>query len=278
MRVGINPNRRKIATQQPDELALVVVHLPHTRGYHADRLEIVQASLLTLRAGAPGLFVHVWDNGSSAQMRDWLLDVYQPDALTLAPNLGKPYAMAAVFNGYPEDTIISYADDDMLYQPGWYVAQRELLDVFDGERVLVTGYPTRAAFRWGNRETLRKLAALGATVERGDWLPAEWLDDYQLSVGADVLPDSIQHVHEYRAHYRGVSFYVTGHHCQFVARAGDVREYMEFHPQLTRNERLFDERVDAAGVLRVATMQRYTQHMGNRLDAKLRDAVSELLQ
>jgi|GEM_PF-3288445 len=75
MRIGNNPMRGKpIQHTMPGEVATVTTHLPNQEGYHAQRLEVVQTCLKSMRNGAPGIPVMVWDNGSCQELRDWLLD------------------------------------------------------------------------------------------------------------------------------------------------------------------------------------------------------------
>ena len=53
MRIGNNPMRGKtISHTMPGEVATVVTHLPNQEGYHAQRLEVVQTCLKSMRNGA----------------------------------------------------------------------------------------------------------------------------------------------------------------------------------------------------------------------------------
>ena len=62
MRIGNNPMRGKpIQHTMPGEVATVTTHLPNQEGYHAQRLEVVQTCLKSMRNGASGIPVMVWD-------------------------------------------------------------------------------------------------------------------------------------------------------------------------------------------------------------------------
>lgn len=128
MRIGNNPMRGKpISHTMPGEVATVVTHLPNQEGYHAQRLEVVQTCLKSMRNGAPGIPVMVWDNGSCQELRDWLLDDYRPDFLVLSDNVGKHNAQKSIANLFPPETIIGFSDDDMLFWHGWWSESIRLL-------------------------------------------------------------------------------------------------------------------------------------------------------
>ena len=134
MRVGQNPNKAvKIAhtvASPPGRVATVITHLPNLEGYHAQRLEVVQYSLTTLREGAPCVPVLVWDNGSCPELIYWLRNEYKPDYLILSANVGKFNARSHIWRMFPDKTIIATADDDMGYKPDWFTAQISLLGNF----------------------------------------------------------------------------------------------------------------------------------------------------
>jgi len=276
MRVGKNPNRHKdIGDVLPEVLIAVIVHLPNHEGYHAERMEIVQISLRSLRkhAGARAQIL-VWDNGSCENMRGWLRSFYQPDTLILSHNVGKLNAQASIYRMVPPDTIVAYADDDMLYLPNWLSKQLALLDAFPGPAV-ISGYPTRQGFNRDNKFTL-DWARENAEIKTGDFLPAEWQDDYQTSIGS---PGKKLHGkyddQDKLIIYKNHEAYATSHHCQFVARAGDIVPFKNhsFVTSGTPRENLFDRSLDEAGFLRLATIERLTMHMGNVLDEGLAQIV-----
>ena len=75
MRVGQNPNKPAPAATSFQDVALcTVTHIPNTTtAYHSKRLEVVQHSLRSMRAGAQmEATVIVWDNGSIPALRDSL--------------------------------------------------------------------------------------------------------------------------------------------------------------------------------------------------------------
>jgi len=274
MRIGSNPLRHQKLPQAPNRVAAVITHLPDERGYHSERLEVVQLSLRSLRANAGcEVPVLVWDNGSCPALTDWLVHDFRPETLILSPNVGKSSARASIFHMVPPDTLLGMADDDMLYHPGWWTAQEELLTAFANVGA-VSGYPTRAMFRWGTRNTIAWARQHGE-VEVGNFMPKEWHREYCLSVGLPQLTQEIINTDEVRITVDGQQAYAQAHHCQFLAVAGRIAPLTKWNDEGTSHERAFDESIDEAGYLRLTTPQRLTQHMGNVLDDDLRALAAE---
>lgn len=273
MRLGFNPNRNKPApVHVPPVVAGVISHLPNQDGYHAGRLEIVQKSLVSLRQNAGAAHkTFVWDNGSCDELRRWLMYDYQPDYLFLSPNTGKSFARSAVLKMFPPETIIAMADDDMLYYPGWLAAQIAVLEHFPNAGQ-VTGYPSRLMGTLDNENTLA-WAKKNANVSTGEMLPQAWEDDFAWSVGMTPAIWRAQSkslkTRECLIIYKGMKAWGMSHHCQFVCYAGRLANVAPVTERATGNERMFDDAVDKAGLLRLATYDRYTRHMGNVLDEDL---------
>ena len=270
MRIGTNPNRNNGADKFLPVVFAVVTHLPNQEGYHKDRLEVIQACLNTMRDGAkvPHTFM-VWDNGSCAALTDWLQWSFKPDVLMLSGNIGKTAARAAMIRMLPPGTVVAYSDDDILYYPGWLEPQLELLEHFPDVSV-VTGYPVRTAFRWGVENTIA-WAKKNGKVKKGQLIPREWEDDFCVSIGrepewhADYTKDDV----DYRVTYKGKQAYLTAHHCQFVGYSDFIAPHLFYDDAAMGDEKPFDIAMDKAG-LRLATVERHTRHIGNKLDEKVR--------
>jgi hypothetical protein len=267
-RDGKNPLRHKdIPGGFPPVIALVVTHLPNLKDpYHANRLEIIKISLRSLRKHkGMNAKIWVWDNGSVPELTDWLHD-FGPDTLILSENIGKINAQACLYNIFPDETIVAYADDDMFYFPNWLNKQKALLDHFPP--ALVTGYPTRDAMRRANENTI-EWGRRNGKLSIGNFMPAEWHEDYMRSIGSKNKLSTKYDEADILIDYKGMKAYATGHHCQFVTKAGYVRDIRKHVDKFTVREHVFDKAVDDAGILRLATTERLTMHMGNRLDDEL---------
>lgn len=271
MRLGNNPMRGRHAQGVPPLVAAVITHLPNQRGYHAGRLEVIQACLTSMRQNAGmDIPIYVWDNGSGDALRDWLQYEYRPDYLTMAPNMGKSSARAAILRAFPTETIVALSDDDMYFHPDWLRPQLELLNGFP-DVGQVSGYPVRTQQRWGNVTTL-KWAKQFAILETGRFIPEEWDRDFCASIERtykDHLKMTEDDV-DYRVRFQGYEAYAAAHHCQFVAYAGRLANIVEWTWQAMMNERRFDAAVDHAGLLRLTTTARLCQHIGNVMEDRFK--------
>lgn len=273
MREGINPNRHNAPDGYAPYIASAVVHLPNFEGYHEQRFEVVKVSLETMRKNA-GLNCQtlIWDNGSCAEFRDWLMNEYKPDHVRFGTNVGLSSGRAGIVRMLPPSTIVAVADDDMYYYPDWFKAQVELMHAFPNVGQ-VSGYPVRTQMRWGNHETIR-WANKTAKVEYGKFIPDEWDKDFCDSIGRDynwhlayTLGNGDRDI---RITYQGVKAYAFAHHCQFICEAGKLAPLMQYTNEAMSDDKIFDNAVDATGMLRLTTVERMTRHIGNVLDADLK--------
>jgi len=272
MRVGNNPNRGLRAAEFSHVVLTCVTHLPNPDGYHAQRLEVVQTCLTSMRAGYENLSMIVWDNGSCVALRDWLQYEFKPSQLVFSENIGKNTARTCMARMLPMDRVMSYSDDDMYFYPSWLEPQLELLRHFPNVAA-VTGYPVRTAFRWGNLNTLA-WARENAHLTTGRFIPDRWEDDFAISVERtpewhrDYTKDDM----DWKIYYKGKEALATAHHCQFISPVSMIGRIMNYWPEAMADEKNTDIVLDKIG-LRLATTKRYTRHMGNVIDESLRKEI-----
>jgi len=273
MRVGRNPLTNKTMAETSDKVAAVITHLPDMDGYHEHRLDVIKACLTTMRTGAPGIPVIVWDNGSCEELRSWLINDFKPETLILSPNVGKSNARYSIFRMMP-DCIVSMSDDDMLYYPGWFDACLELLTSFP-EVGKVSCYPVRTQGRWGCSNT-KAWAKDNAKLEAGRFLPDEYDYDFCTSIGRDYdwHKEYSKLDIDYRVTYKGLQAYCYAHHCQFMARAGTIIPFLQKSTDCMADEKPFDNAVNDAGLLQLTTVQRYCRHIGNVIDTKVYNEIA----
>ena len=269
MRTGTNPERNNKVKPFGNIIVSAIVHLPNQEGYHEDRLKVIQTSLNTMRRNAGvDCQVLVWDNGSYSKMITWLKNQYKPDYLILSPNIGKASARAGIVRMVPPETIIGIADDDMYYYPGWLEASMRIMMHFPNVGQ-VSGYPVRTQFRWGCQKTRAWGARRG--MLKGKFIEPQWDRDFCTSIGREYSHQLATTVndYDYKIPWRGVEAFAVAHHCQFIAYAGKLARFCKYDDDAMGDEKPFDIAVDAAGLLRLTTVQRYTRHIGNRLDDDL---------
>ena len=283
MRDGTNPLRSALVNPIAPIVISAITHLPTEGGYHARRFDVICASLETMRAnmGTNGhnVEIAIWDNGSNANLKSWLLNVYRPNYLIFSRNVGKSIARAALVNMLPDDRIVGVADDDMFYYPDWLTKQLEILSVYPNVGT-VSGWPVRTQFRFHNRSTIQ-WGKHNATFEQGKFISPKEDQDFCTSIGRDYE----QHIAKFnrktglgsagdvdtKLTYRGVEAYAVGHHAQWIGKVGIIKPFVEYTAQAMADERPFERAVDDAGLLRLTTFERTSQHIGNQLDKKLEE-------
>jgi len=272
MRVGVNPLRYSMAPDKaPKVVAAVITHLPNQSGYHKERLAIVKACLNSMRENARmECAMMVWDNGSCDELKDWLVKQYRPTSLVLSPNIGKGSARTGILRMFPENTIVGISDDDMLFYPGWLDEQVKLIKHFPNVGA-VTGYPCRKMMK-NNTSTLKWADENACVITKGRSIPDEWETDYAVSVEYDPQEwlDFTKEDLDTLIEYQGVKAYATAHHCQAVYVAGRVAPMTSWDSMASAADGPWDEAIDQAGMLRLATVDRLCRHMGNSIDPKLK--------
>lgn len=265
MRIGQNPLKQATIEPLKKVVVLVITHLPEMGSqYHKNRLGVVKKSLSTLIANNMyddhSLFI--WDNGSCKALTQCLYYDYEPERLILSRNIGKTNALKSVMRMLRPGTILAYGDDDIEYFPNWLQPQIDILETFPNAGT-VTGWPTRLESRWGEEST--KKWAQDYKVDR--FIPEKWEKDYCDSLGRDWPTHQLntKNDKDFRINYKGVQAYATSHHCQFVCYPERVEPLVPWTDRAMANERDFDMAVDNAGLLRLATVERYTRHIGNKL-------------
>lgn len=283
MRDGTNPLRSALVNPIAPIVICAITHLPQEGGYHARRMEVIMASLETMRANMGvndhNVEIAVWDNGSCPNLKGWLINNYRPDYLIFSRNVGKSIARASLVNMLPDDRIIGVADDDMFYYPNWLEKQLEVLSVYPNVGT-VSGWPVRTQFRFHNRATVA-WGKKNAKVEHGRFISPKEDKDFCTSIGRDYEKHigvfnpktglGSAHDEDIKLTYRGVETYAVGHHAQWIGKVGIIKQFVEYTAQAMADERPFERAVDEAGLLRLTTFERTSQHIGNQLDDELEE-------
>jgi hypothetical protein len=236
-------------------------------------MEVIQTCLTSMRENAKlPHSIMIWDNGSCPELRDWLQFVFKPDVLILSENIGKNSARSMLFRMQHPNSVIGFSDDDIYYYPDWLNPQLELLRHFPNV-ACVTGYPVRTAFRWGNANT-KAWASANAKLEYGRFIPREWENEFAVSIGRDIddHTKSTAADKDVRITYKGLQAYATSHHCQMLTTAKQINRLAVFDGQAMASDRPLDDALDTIG-LRLATIQRYTRHIGNVLHTELKQEI-----
>ena len=276
LRVGQNPAKSIRHVAQPEKVTVAVTaYIPFLGGYYAHGLEVLKVCLGSILANTDQPFdLMVFDNAScpeAIQLLETLRDQGKIQFLILSSkNVGKVGAWNAIFGAAPGE-YIAYSDMDVYYNPGWLSKHLEVFEAFP-EAGTVAGLPRRGDLPLYTN-TIRQLASLPDTkVEEGRLIPDEWILDHAYSLGKtqETIADEFG-LNDYRISRQGVSAFATGTHFQFMVRADVVRQFLPFPNERPMGDSVahFDRAIDGNHLLRLATSERVTLHMGNQLSGQI---------
>jgi len=284
MRIGRSPAALKVNEDLPANVTVcVLVCIPSQVGYYKHRFEVLKCCLESIVRNTPRDRVEllVFDNGSCAEVRHYLQQLHDQGTITYlilsSRNLGKVNAFKAIFGTAPGQ-IVAYSDDDVFFYPGWLDAHLEILRVFP-KVGMVSGLPVKEQFRYGNNYLEKYLADFPeVTAKHGEFIPEEWTKDFNDSIGrrADDPPKPGWPFTEILLEHKKVSAYSTATHFQFVALKSVVLEALDPEWEekiIAAGEKELEERIDARGLARLSTQDRFVRHIGNVITGDFKTSI-----
>lgn len=262
-----------------DVLAVVVVYVPHLRGYFTDRLGVVRLSLESLIRHKPAdTPLLVFDNGSCMEVRSLLAEGARRGEISYVlrsrTNIGTPAALRLIL-GLGIRRLIAYGDDDVFYDPGWLEAMLEVWSAFP-QAGMVSGVATLDGADHAVEATLR-LAREDRSIrwDGEPLLPEEWEEDWAVSTGRDPKArlELVRRTPVPRLVCAGREAYVGATHFQYLGRAEDLAACLPkaWPDSLMGNMRILDDGIDGLGRMRLSTPRRVTRHIGNAVSSRLRE-------
>jgi len=272
MRKGQNPIKQLQTVAKPQRVTVAVLnHIPFLDGFYADLMQVLDASLSSLRENAGMPFdLLVYDNGSCVEARAYLLQEFEQgriQTLILAErNMGKGGAWNVMLQAAPGE-IVAYADNDVLYYPDWLIESVKVLETYPLVG-MVTARPYyskpelySATVEWAARTP-------EAQLERGRLIEPQWAREFLMSLGRSEEEISAELAEEnIKITYKGVTTFCGASHWQFVAWKKVLQEFLPIDLTKPMGQVLrLDQMVNERGYLRLMTEKPYVMNMSNTVE------------
>jgi glycosyltransferase involved in cell wall biosynthesis len=277
MRSGQNP--AKFLEEQASETERITVailtHVPYLHGYYAESLEVLKASLKSLREHTELPYdLLVFDNASGVETKGFLQSLYEAGQINYLilskDNIGKGKAWDFIFSAAPGE-IIAYADKDVAFKKGWLKRAVNLLETFPNVG-MVTCRPMRtypegysASLAWAEQEP-------DVLLERGDFIDWEIFREHDVGLGQDEeqVRARYEGTKDIRVQYHSAQAMLGAAHWQFVAYSKVLRSFLPLGIERPLgDDRKLDDALNQSGYLRLMTTQPLVQHLGNTLPEDL---------
>ena len=272
MRIGQNPAKYVKDVAKPARVtAAVLNYIPFLSGFYAEALDVLKVCLESARRD-PGaeMDLLVFDNGSCEEARQYLLDEHTAGRIQYLvlseKNLGKGGAWNMILAGAPGE-IIAYADSDVLFSPGWLGRSLQLLETYPNVG-MVTARPFRTREEYYSGTLAWAEGSPEVQVERGGLVPWQTFLEFDLSLGQseDEIRRHYETSQDVRLTYRGVPPFAGASHWQFYAWKTTLQGFLPFSMDRPMGQvKQLDERMNAAGLLRLMTAEPLAMNMSNTL-------------
>lgn len=272
-----------LPTCQPRRITVTtVIHIPELKDFWAESLEVLKLCLQSLHENTGQPFdLMAFDNGSCREVRDYLIESHEAGKIQFLflskYNLRKIGALKILLAAAPGE-IISFADSDVYFLPGWLDSTLEVLEAFP-EAGQVSALPTSDRIGQFTASTLKGITADSALkVERGfNLVPEEYREAHRTSIGKtkEQYAEALKGKEELLITRNGVSAYASAQDFQFTTTRSvieaigplilkDKSEY--FDPLYSP---VFEARADEKGFWRLATTDYLIHHIGNRMPSSV---------
>jgi hypothetical protein len=279
MRTSGNPIKESSAeTPQFKRHRLIMpVYIPNDEGYYQDAFKIfticIESLLATIHPSR--MDITIIDNASIPKVREYLepkLESGQIDQyIGNAVNRGKADAIIGQAKASYE-SLITIADADVLFLPGWLDAIESIYHSFPDTGV-VCPFPTpnlahfHCTSTWINN---------WFSIHRGQIVPPVELLDLEQKIGAKIFSEKDLKVQRYAVRNGCKAIIGAGH---FVATyRGDVFASLPYQAQrrgLKGGLRQIESHVDRLGLSRLSDLKTSVMHMGNKYEEWMQVRQSE---
>ncbi|PKO17696.1 MAG: hypothetical protein CVU39_04230 [Chloroflexi bacterium HGW-Chloroflexi-10] len=281
MRKGQNPAKFVNKVVKPANVTVAVLtYIPYLSGFYAEALDVLKVCLDSVRSEQETEFdLMVFDNGSCEEAQEFLLKEFRANSiqylLLSEKNLGKGGAWNIILNSVPGE-FIAYADSDVLFHENWLSESMKIMQTFPNVG-MVTARPffTKKEYITNTLQWAQDTA--DASVERGKLIPWEVFSAFNLSLGQDMSAIEAEYnaAEIERITYQGVSAIAGGSHWQFLTRKDVISHFLPFDMDRPMGQvKQLDQRMNAAGYLRLMTATPLADNMSNTLTVNTAEAAA----
>jgi glycosyltransferase involved in cell wall biosynthesis len=274
MRKGQNPAKFVKEVAKPEKITVAVLnYIPYLSGYYAQMLDVLKACLGSIweNTDLPHDLL-VFDNGSCQEVTEYLAKARNEGKIQYLilseKNLGKGGAWNFIFDAAPGD-VIAYLDNDVYFYPGWLSRSMQILEAFPNAG-MVTSRPFRTNENLSSATVEWATNTPGVVLERGDFLTWEVFRDFVMSLGTSEEQAREWYesdVKDIRVEYNGLCAHIGASHWQFLAKKAVLQQFLPFDMDRPMGQvKMLDERLNAAGYLRLMVPEPLAQNMSNEVE------------